>query len=255
MAWFALYVEPARRGGGIAGALLRAAGDVLLGTGRTRLASDVLVGGAGVGFADAVDARATSIDLRSILDVGCVDAADVAALAIAPRGYQLVQFRDRCPDELVDAFAVARGAMNDAPHGEMHLDDMVWDAARVRAQETHLSSFGLGSYITAAIDETSGAVAGFTEILSVGRPHTLVQEDTGVLRAHRGHGLGLAMKAANLRHALRHEPRTTRIVTWNAESNRYMRAVNERLGYRVADRWHDLELVLADVQTSSRSLL
>src|SRR5207245_5880862 len=131
-------------------------------------------------------------------------------------------------------------------HGDAAMDDMAMDAARVRVVEAHWQEFGIRTYVTIAVEEAGGVVAGFTEILSVGRPTTVLQEDTGVLRAHRGHGLGLAMKAANLRHVLRHEPHVTRVVTWNAESNRYMRAVNERLGFRVAERWCDLELVLAD---------
>ena len=56
---------------------------------------------------------------------------------------------------------------------------------------------------------------------------------TGVTREHRGHRLGLLVKVAMLEVLRAAEPQLERIDTWNAESNRYMIAVNEALGYTV----------------------
>ncbi|HZW41277.1 MAG TPA: hypothetical protein VFE99_03160, partial [Agromyces sp.] len=48
---------------------------------------------------------------------------------------------------------------------------------------------------------------------------------------HRGHRLGLLIKAA-LHEAVRaHSPETSAITTFNAEENRYMLDVNEALGF------------------------
>ena len=55
--------------------------------------------------------------------------------------------------------------------------------------------------------------------------------------AHRGHRLGLAVKLANLRYALGHEPALRVIDTWNAAANRHMIAINEALGFRPVDVW------------------
>jgi len=55
---------------------------------------------------------------------------------------------------------------------------------------------------------------------------------TFVLRAHRGHRLGITLKLAALRELQRLSPATKRITTWNAESNTAMVAVNEALGFR-----------------------
>jgi hypothetical protein len=60
---------------------------------------------------------------------------------------------------------------------------------------------------------------------------------TVVTRPHRGHRLGLLLKVAMLDLLARREPQIRQIVTWNAESNRHMAAINETLGYRVMDRW------------------
>lgn len=102
--------------------------------------------------------------------------------------------------------------------------------------------WGVRSYTTAAVHLDSGEIGGFTDLLIVDRPTTAAQEDTGVVAAHRGHGLGLSVKASNLLALHEREPQITRVVTWNAENNRHMRAVNERLGFRVASRWLDLSL-------------
>ena len=62
------------------------------------------------------------------------------------------------------------------------------------------------------------------------------QHDTSVLREHRGHRLGLLLKAEMMRWLAEQEPQIAAIDTWNAETNDHMIAVNERLGYRVMGR-------------------
>jgi GNAT superfamily N-acetyltransferase len=57
------------------------------------------------------------------------------------------------------------------------------------------------------------------------------QFDTIVLPEHRGHRLGMLVKAANLLQVRRAAPTATSIVTWNAAENRHMLAVNEALGF------------------------
>ena len=50
---------------------------------------------------------------------------------------------------------------------------------------------------------------------------------------HRGHRLGLLLKLAMMELLAATEPQLERIVTWNAQSNEHMIAVNEALGYTV----------------------
>ncbi|WP_203569052.1 hypothetical protein [Aestuariimicrobium ganziense] len=67
------------------------------------------------------------------------------------------------------------------------------------------------------------------------------QGDTIVLAGHRGRGLGLGLKQANIAHLGRLSPRTRRIHTWNAGENDHMWAINEALGQRTAsigEGWH-----------------
>ena len=53
-----------------------------------------------------------------------------------------------------------------------------------------------------------------------------------VVRSHRGHRLGLLLKAAMILWLAEAEPQLETVDTWNAESNDHMIAVNEVLGYR-----------------------
>jgi hypothetical protein len=68
------------------------------------------------------------------------------------------------------------------------------------------------------------------------RPQIGAQEDTTVVRDHRGHRLGLLLKADLCRWLLAVEPQLRTLDTWNAESNDHMVGVNERLGYRAVGR-------------------
>ena len=242
IAWVNVLVDSRHRRRGVGKALLAALTDAVAAEGRSRMVGDARVGAPGEPFATAVGARVTQIDVGSVLDVTSMDVASLPELAAPDAAYEIVQWRDRCPDELVDRFAVARTAMNDAPHGDEPHDEWGWDVDRVRTLEERRTRWKVRCYTTVAVHRESGDVGGFTDLLIVDRPGTASQEDTGVLAAHRGHGLGLSIKAANLLALLEHEPQITKVMTWNAEGNRHMRAVNERIGFRVANKWLDLSL-------------
>jgi GNAT superfamily N-acetyltransferase len=243
-AYVNIVVDRARRRRGVGRQLLEIAREHVRSLGRSRVISDAGLGGPGEAFAAAVGARITQVDVGSVLGMTALDAAELGRVAVCDDDYRLVQWRGACPDELVDLFAHARAAMNDAPQGDEEHDDWEWNATRVRELERRRDKWDVRSYTTAAVDAASGDIAGFTDLLVVDRPSTALQEDTGVLRAHRGHGLGIAMKAANLLALRDREPHIDRVVTWNAEDNRHMRAVNERLGFEVAGRWLDLSMKL-----------
>jgi RimJ/RimL family protein N-acetyltransferase len=51
---------------------------------------------------------------------------------------------------------------------------------------------------------------------------------------HRGHGLGLWMKATMLQRVLAVRPEVTSIETGNADVNEHMLRINRRLGFRTA---------------------
>ena len=235
-----VVVAPEHRRRGTGRRLLEAAAAHVSSLGRTRLLGGVKAGAPGEGFAAAVGARVTSTAVSSVLDVAKTDVTDLARLAVPDPAYRIVHWQDRCPGNLVDAFAVARTAMNDAPHGDENHDAWHWDAERVRELERRRLKWRTRCHTAAAVHLETGDVVGFTDVQIVDRPSTAMQEDTGVVAAHRGHGLGLALKAANLLTLRREEPQIAKVITWNAESNRHMRAVNETLGFHVVSTWLEL---------------
>jgi GNAT superfamily N-acetyltransferase len=71
------------------------------------------------------------------------------------------------------------------------------------------------------------------------------QESTVVLPAHRGHRLGMLVKAVNLQAHARLRPDTRRIYTWNNEDNAHMLAINVALGFRPAGGSAEMQARLA----------
>jgi RimJ/RimL family protein N-acetyltransferase len=138
------------------------------------------------------------------------------------------------PEEFIDQAAALFAALNDAPHDE-HSAPEVWDARRVRERVNDLRpAYGLRVYAVAARHDATGELAGLTEVaVDPADPGWGHQMLTGVLRAHRGHRLGLLVKVAMAEWMKTAEPQLERIDTWNAQSNRYMIAVNEALGYTI----------------------
>lgn len=161
--------------------------------------------------------------------------------------YRIVQWRDRAPDDLVDELARLNQRMStDAPVGELDFAEEAWDADRVRSAESRRARMGRQSFATAAL-AADGTMAGVTDVVvATDSDATAFQDLTIVDPRHRGHRLGLLMKAANLRLVLGDRPGIESIWTWNAESNRFMIGVNELLGYRVEGWSSGYQLDLPD---------
>jgi hypothetical protein len=130
--------------------------------------------------------------------------------------------------ELTPLFA----AMNDAPIGDLDVEPNACDVSSIRAYEEAMTARDHTMYRVLARRRSDGCWAGHT-IALVDRqaPQWTGQEDTSVLTDHRGHRLGLAMKADLLAWLAETEPQLQWIQTWNAETNRHMLAVNETLGF------------------------
>ena len=148
--------------------------------------------------------------------------------------YELVHQVGPTPDDRVDAMVTLHAAINDAPLEDPEAEDDHWDADRVRAYDRAMAGRQQTVHRVLARHRPTGEWAGLS-ILCVDefRPTVAFQEDTSVVRAHRGHRLGLLMKADMLRWVSRERPEVAATDTWNATTNHHMIAVNERLGARV----------------------
>ena len=120
----------------------------------------------------------------------------------------------------------------DVPAGEVDYRREIYDADRVRVVEEQMLRSG-ELFTTAARHVTSGTLVAFTQLQAPhNRPETVEQMYTGVLDGHRGHGLGLLLKATNCDLICRERPTSRRIHTFNADENDHMLAINTLLGYR-----------------------
>ncbi|GAA1813829.1 GNAT family N-acetyltransferase [Agromyces neolithicus] len=145
--------------------------------------------------------------------------------------YRLVGWIDNVPGALVDSYAAARARMVlDVPAGGLTIDEEHWDADRVRAHESQATRGGRTLLVQAAV-AADGSIAGYTELELPPGKRVVYQSDTLVVAAHRGHGLGMRMKLANLVQLAEVAPERTTVYTWNADENEHMLAINIALGF------------------------
>ncbi|MFD0427379.1 AMP-binding protein [Streptomyces zhihengii] len=107
---------------------------------------------------------------------------------------------------------------------------------RLRAEE-RLDERQGRTVVTSMALAPDGSTAGHT-ILAAG-PGGHAFQDTLVLPSHRGHGLGIVLKAVNLLRLQRDAPSTVAVETTNATQNTPMRAINDRLGFTALERCED----------------
>ena len=157
-----------------------------------------------------------------------------ASAAVVSRDYELISWLGPTPPELLDAMAVQRAAMStDVPLGEIDMEPEIWDAARVQGDESVELAMGRLMVWTIALERATGEMAAHTLLKcpDLDRPEVAYQEDTLVRKTHRGHRLGLRVKAANLRQLATARPGVRRIHTWNADENDWMLAINREMGF------------------------
>lgn len=149
--------------------------------------------------------------------------------------YELVSLDGPTPTEWLDELRVLHEAINDAPLDGIDAEPDVFPAERITAYDTAMAARGQRVYRLMARHRVSGEWAGHT-ILCVDtlRPGVAFQEDTSVVRAHRGHRLGMLLKARMLLWMREAHPELELIDTYNAETNAHMIGVNEELGCEVA---------------------
>lgn len=175
--------------------------------------------------------------------------ADTIALAeIVERphpGYRLVSWQGTVPDGLAQTFAASRHAMDDMPMDDTDYGTVTWDVDRVRAAAKAVEQRGDQLHTVVAIDASNGSIAGFTELVIPGNGTGDGQHyGTGVLPEHRGHGLGLWMKAESIRQAHGHFPDLGGLLTDTADSNTHMTQINDSLGYTLTHTTHQHQLDL-----------
>ena len=177
------------------------------------------------------------IERRSDLDLR-ESAADIDRLLAeaekAAVGYRVVQWMAPTPEEYREGFAWMKSRMStDAPAAGMEFDEQVWDADRVERHDSRWIDAGMTAQVTAAQHIESGRLVAFNElVIGADRTRPTHQEDTLVLKEHRGHKLGQLVKCAGLASWRTVAPDSPKGITYNAEENRPMLDINEAIGFR-----------------------
>lgn len=175
--------------------------------------------------------RNSAFDLRVSLNELQNTLAEAERFAGAD--YRTVSWTVPTPPEYQDGYAQVLARMaTDAPSGDLDIDEEVWDAARVQRRDANFLDSGCLFSVTAVEHVPSGELVAFNELL-IGADRTGVtqQYSTLVMKAHRGHHLGMIVKCANLLRWQELAPDSPRVTTFNAEENRPMLSINESLGF------------------------
>lgn len=252
-------VAPAARGRGIGSALL-AAGEELAAEGGRRvvsaytehpastLADSVSVIRARSGTAGLpAESRDVRFALRHGYRLGQVERsselllplprareAGLASTAASATGYRAVSWLGHAPDDLLEPFAALKARMStDIPQSGIAVDREEWTGARVRAQERELAERGEPLLVTAAEHIDTGELAAYTEIAVPADGDKAEQYDTLVAIPHRGNRLGTLVKLQNIHELAHHAPHIHRLLTWNADENAPMLAINRAFGFQL----------------------
>ena len=246
LSWLMPWVEPAQRRRGIGSAVLAELVAICRADHRTDLVMESaypfdrredhphrrFAEKNGFALANTEIRRVRTLPVRDVDLDALIDEA-----ARHHEGYRIETFTGRLPDALLPSFCAAHNRLAvDAPGGDLEFEPESLTPELVRIHEDQARRQGRTKLSTLAITD-AGEVVGYTDLVIPPEDLPNVwQWGTLVTAEHRGHRLGLAVKARGLKElqALI-GPERTRILTCNAEQNGHMVSINERLGFRAVE--------------------
>lgn len=152
--------------------------------------------------------------------------------------YSFTTYEGDLPEQLLPSYVhLLNQLVVDAPTGDIDFEAEGLTVEAFRARRARLREQGRTTFTTvatvgdgAAREAVAHSVVG-VPAEGVDEPHAY-QWATLVRRDHRGHHLGLAVKARNLRAVQKARPERRLVHTSNSEANGPMVAINERIGFR-----------------------
>jgi GNAT superfamily N-acetyltransferase len=208
-----------------------------------------------IGFYEALGFEREYVETRSVLTLSGVDWNSLQEMGegIAP-GYRIEYLPGGPPDEMLEAYAQAKLEAEDDE--DLDLAPRSSDPQRLRDSLDTLHKRGLKPYIVLATHESTGVVAGLTEVVVPAQhPERADQYDTIVVRDHRGYGIDRALKARMLFELKRAEPGLREVQTWNAHNNESMLKVNAELGYLPDRDWFEYGADVAQLVQSLETII
>lgn len=252
-----VVVHPAARRTGVGRALLGKAVRRLYTEGFASIGVEVVGDTPAVEFFDANGFECVFVEIRNVLQLSAVDWRKLGELAEGiGSGYRLDFYPGGPPEELYDAYAEAKEIVRESYElGDLELRPSSYNSERLKSSVATLHARGMKPYIVLGIHEASGKIAALTEVVvPAQRPYRADQYDTVVVPAHRGYGLGRALKARMLFELRSAEPQLTEVQTWNAFENEPMLRVNSELGFVPDRQWMEYEADVAELARRFGSL-
>ncbi len=179
-----------------------------------------------VAFARPLGFERTGVEVNRHLDLpvegALLDRLDARARPRWEGRYTLQTHEDGVPEELRQSLCDAMNRLaTDAPTGDVDFEPESLTPEKYADHLQVLRDQGRRRITTLALDDATGAVAAYTDLVLPAEPNPMVwQWGTLVVAEHRGHALGTAVKVANLRRLQAEHPRRERVVTGNNDTNR-----------------------------------
>lgn len=240
-AYFEVQVAPANRRHGIGSAVLSHVVEVAKANDRTVLLVEANVpmdereNHGYVRFARKHGFEPASVEMRRELRLPVSEEQLTAwEQEAAPHhtAYRIETFVDDLPEQLLESYCYLSNQLAlDAPSGDIDFEPEGMTPEIFRVRQEKVKEQGRTVFETLAIDDSGVAVAQSTLVVPSDDPLTVHQWGTLVHREHRGHRLGLAVKARNLQAMQEAFPDRQRVVTWNSEENDHMLAINIKMGF------------------------
>ncbi len=191
---------------------------------------------AALAFAEAMGFEVAHEEDHLVLDLPAAPSAGPVA-----QGYEVLVWPGACPEELLESYVRLHNQMEaDVPVGEVERAATVHTPESIRESETRTGR----SYdrVTAAVRHVAtGEWAGYSLVFVPRGSDEAIQDDTLVMPAHRGHGLGHALKVATLDAVSAAYPHLRRWHTWTDPENSAMQRANRAFGYRAVERMVEVQ--------------
>ncbi len=249
-AWIEVVVHPDHRRRGAGRALVQRMVDSAREDGRTEVLAELLVPAGDAdpvpahphrSFAQALGFVTTSTDIvRHLLLPVDPELLDSLAARARPHwvgDYRLETHVDGVPEPLQEGLCAVMNRLGvDAPTGEVSFEPEALTPVRYVDLLRLMRQQGRHQLTTVAVHAPTGSVVAYTDLVVLAEPSPAVwQWGTLVDAPHRGHRLGMAVKVANLQALTRDHPGRERVITSNDDTNRWMVAVNDALGFEVVE--------------------
>jgi len=238
-----IVVAPKARRQGVGRVLLAATARRALREGFRSLGVEVIGGTTAVDFYESHGFRWAFVEMRSMLDLDGVDWEHLGEMAAGVvTGYHVEYHQGGLPEDMLAPYADAKEQRRLVPPGDLQLRPSSYSAERLRASIATLRARGLQPHIVLAVHESTGWVAGLTEVVVPAQhPTRADQYDTIVRPEFNGLGLGRALKARMLMELRDAEPQLREVQTWHATENEQLQQVNEELGFRPDHEWREYD--------------